>query len=271
MHSDQYPYRELHDRILGSGSSCEFRILVRWLREHPGESEWLRSFRARGGPNVLASPEELWRLYALSRVVDLITLSFQQGTADRSSWPGPGLSVADLSTFAEALGMSVVFPRRFSPFDCEIVGAANTGALNDPIIITKVHWPCLMLGNLLIARAGVSIEGGARWFVATTAVSSTLYWAYRRKTRPHQDLSHGWGSNSQWRTSFRRDYRVAGSLYFNIDGRHDLAARDLVSVHEDSLTQHERIELLTNRCFVITAKEGDDLWPYDDKLRVDDA
>ena len=28
----------------------------------------------------------------------------------------------------------------------------------------------------------------------------------------------------------------------------------------------ERIELLVNRCFILTAKPAEDLWPYDDRL-----
>ena len=91
-----------------------------------------------------------------------------------------------------------------------------------------------------------------------------MYWACQRRNRPHRDLSDGWGSNSWWRTSFRRDYQLGGMLYFNADGRNDLSAPPSGEADGDELTAEERIELLTNRCFIRTTKPHDDLWPYDD-------
>ena len=62
----------------------------------------------------------------------------------------------------------------------------------------------------MFSRAGVAVCGGKDYIQPEIAMSSTIYWAFRRKYRPYSDLSHGWGSNSQWRTSFRRDYRIGG-------------------------------------------------------------
>lgn len=123
-----------------------------------------------------------------------------------------------------------------------------------------------------ICRAGVSAIGGRHVCSAPLAQTSTLYWAYRRKYRPYVDLSHGWGSNSQWRTSFRRDYRIDGHLYYNVDGEHDLSLHKLTGPcsgsgnETDSLTRQERLELLIHRCFITTDKPGSALWPYDDKV-----
>ena len=91
---------------------------------------------------------------------------------------------------------------------------------------------------------------------------------WRTRNRPFQDLSHGWGSNSQWRTSFRRDYRIGQEFHYNVDGKHDLAAPGATAEDRDGLTREERTELLTNRCFVRTTKPHGDLWPYDDILRA---
>jgi hypothetical protein len=97
---------------------------------------------------------------------------------------------------------------------------------------------------------------------------STLYWAYRRKNRPYQDVSHGWGSNSQWRTRFRRDFRIGDEFYYSVDDKNDLSLMEPTEVNNNGLTREECVELLTNRCFLITTKPHHDLWPYDDFLRT---
>lgn len=129
-----------------------------------------------------------------------------------------------------------------------------------------------MLGSMLFSRAGVSVSGGRDVFNARIAETSSLFWAVRRKSRPHQDLSHGWGGNSQWRTDFRRDYRVDNKCFYNVDAQHDLSVARPTGPYPDSadypLSRDERVELLTHRCFVRTARPSDDLWPYDDKLTV---
>ena len=110
------------------------------------------------------------------------------------------------------------------------------------------------------------------------AERSKLWWAYCRRLRAVEDMSHGWGSNSQWRTSFRRDYRFGSELMFNVDGALDLGApappsdprlRELLEAFP--LSRDDRVELLVNRCFVRTTSPDDDLWPYDDTLVVDEA
>ena len=89
------------------------------------------------------------------------------------------------------------------------------------------------------------------------------------KNRACQDLSVGWGSNSQWRTDFRRDYHAGTDFYFNVDGTNDLR-RPLSEPDRDGLTRGERIELLTHRCFITVDKDKplNDLWPYDDVLQL---
>ena len=267
MHADQQPYRELYDAIMDDEPTSE--NLASWIERNPGEVEWLQAFRSHSGPTVPVSTEDLWRLYALSRVIQLLTLPFQRGRADGSAWAGPEITASDLSSFVGDLGMTVVAPEHFSPFDCEIVTAVQGAERDQPIALTEIHWPALMLGDMLIARAGVSIIGGANWFDATIASTSMLYWALRRKTRPYEDQSHGWGGNSQWRTAFRRDYRVGSKLYYNVEGKYDLADSEPPAREGNPLTRQERIELLTNRCFIVTAKHSAEVWPYDDRIVLD--
>lgn len=268
MHSDQYPYRELHDAMLDDRAGrFPPKLLAGWLKRYPEEATWLEGFRRERSHTATASEEELWRLYALSRVVEVMNLSFQTG--DANSWSGPGLAVSDVSEFACDLGLSVVVPDRYTAFDCEVVAVAEAADDAEQANLVAVHWPCLMLGGLLICRAGVSVLAGREVMNPRIATTSTLYWAYRRRNRPYQDLSQGWGHNSQWRTRFRRDYRVAQRIFCNVDGKHDLLAHDLVVDDEFPLTRAERVELLVNRCFILTSKPGNDLWPYDDRLVLD--
>jgi hypothetical protein len=211
--------------------------------------------------------EDLWRLYALSRVNQILLLRFQRAKADTSDRPGLSVSQDEYVAFAEALGFAVAQTPAFSPFYHEIVEVEYADDRRQPVSLRGSYWPCLMLGDMLFSRAGVRVCGGNEVLRKEVAESSTLYWAYRRKNRPHQDLSQGWGSNSQWRTAFRRDYRVGQELYYNVDGTHDLSVPEPPTEDDNELTREERVELLTNRCFIFTTKPDGDLWPYDDGLR----
>jgi len=166
--------------------------------------------------------------------------------------------------FVEALGLDVLRPQRFSPFYHEVVQVERAASQFSPVTVLEFKWPCVMLGNMMVSRAGVRVAAGTSLLVAGIADASTLYWTYLRSNRPHQDLSHGWGRNSQWRTAFRRDFIVGDTFYYNVDGRNDLANE---GDDEDSgLTHSERVELVMHRCFVRCTKPHADLWPYDDRL-----
>ncbi|WP_437308249.1 hypothetical protein [Sorangium sp. So ce388] len=56
-------------------------------------------------------------------------------------------------------------------------------------------------------------------------------------------------------------------LYYNVDGKHDLGVPEPTVEYDDGLTREERVELLTHRCFITTAKQHDDRYPYEDRLR----
>jgi hypothetical protein len=266
VNSSEANYRELFHLIQNEQERPVYWYNVAPVLEaQEAEREWLRSFAARrGDPIPAADEEELWQLYALSRVNDLLLLGFQQGRADGSDWPGPQISLEEYHHFAGSLGLTVFDTHAFTPFYHEVVEVEEAADEDEPIRVVSTVWPCLLLGEMVVSRAGVRVCGGRRFIHKEVAESSTLYWAYRRKNRPYQDLSHGWGSNSQWRTSFRRDYRIGSDFYYHVDGTHDLNVPEPASKDRDGLTREERIELLTHRCFIRTAKPHDDLWPYDD-------
>lgn len=253
--------RELHKAIHSfNASSLYSQLLTPWVTAHPEVRGWLLSFAARPGlPVPTATPEELWELYALSRVSQTLLLRFQSGRPDGTDWPGPSLTISEYSAFFTSLGFTEIGDVQFAPFHHEIVAVEQAADDAATVRVRDVLWPGLMLGDLMFSRAGVRVTGGRKWVEKTVAESSTLYWAYQRKNRPCRDESHGWGSNSQWRTSFRRDYLIKDQVHFNAD-----AERDPFTPEDgDLLTPAERIELLTNRCFIATTKPHDDCYPYD--------
>lgn len=270
---NQISCRQLHDTLLNyEGSHAYAEVILPWLQASSDHHVWLRSIGQREGkPIPSVSEEESWELYALNRVFDLLILRFQDGGAD-AGWDGPQISMDEFLEFIKALGLTSVMPASYSAFYQEIICVQPSNKPSFAPAITAYRWPCVMLGNLLILRGGVELTAEVNVLSPSLAGNTTLYWTYRRKGRPHQDLSHGWGSNSQWRTAFRRDYVIGGVQYFNVDGEQDLQAKgdELTRILESDpeLTLEERIELLTNRCFVKCTKPHDDLWPYDDRFQI---
>ncbi|WP_431286285.1 hypothetical protein [Roseateles chitinivorans] len=264
------PFRPLHDELLEyTGGALFDDVLIPWLQTNASDVEWLRAFGQRANRLIpAATDEDLWRLYAVSRVIDLLMRRFQTAQADGSEGTGLAVSHDEFKRFAQAIGLDVVQPQRYSPFHHEIVGLIRSGDGAQSVRILGQHWPCLMLGPLLFLRAGVTVSAGTRVLRPDIADKSKLYWTYHREARPHEDLSHGWGHNSSWRTCFRRDYLLDGTFHFNVDGRDDLSEVESGTLDEYGLTVEERKELVVNRCFVVTTKDGSDLFPYDDRLSV---
>jgi hypothetical protein len=258
MNLDQQPYRELYDQILDyEGDALHDDLLRPWLAAHDGERRWLEQLRGRAGnPIPPMQPEELCRLYALSRIVDLLQLSFARAVAD------PPRKLATVSgdehaRFMDALGLERVERAGFHPFYHEVV---TVDQLDDDAAApeaAEILWPAYTLGPLLITRAGCRVRAGRQHLVKEIAERSTLYWAYARNGRPTADLSHGWGSNSQWRTTFRRDYATDGRLFYNVDAKPQQGP-----AMDEDLSAGERAELLRHRCFVTCTKPSDDRWPY---------
>lgn len=217
----------------------------------------------------------LWELYALSRVSDMLLLPFQPLRASAQSpwggWFGPPIRLEDRSRWLRSLGMRQIEQAAFHPFYHEIVRVEESDDADEPIRLVETIWPGFMLGCMMFCRAGVKVRGGRHHVRKQVAEESTMYWAYGRNNRRANDLSHGWGHNSQWRTDFRRDYEDGEAYYYHVDGVEPLARGSeshIASASDrDGLTPDERLELLVNRCFILTEKPHDDLWPYHDTYR----
>jgi len=268
VYGSQRALRDLHERVLDGVGACYETVLVPWLDANAEELGWFASVAARSQLEWCPDDEALCRLHAAARVNDVLLLCFQPPPGDPAEWRGPSLSPQEYVAFMTALGMRVVTRPAFHPFFHELVSVEAASDVHAPIEITSVRWPCLMLGELLLSRAGVAIRAGAARIVPQIAETSTLYWATRRAHRPASDLSHGWGSNSRWRTPLRRDFVAGSRLHFNAQGKWDLGAGGGTArgPADDELTIEERIELLVHRSFVRTAKPHADLWPFDDRL-----
>lgn len=263
--------RLLFQRLLDfEGRDLYARVLRPWLRAQPQVGDWLRALAASGpDPTPGASHETLWNLYALSRINDLLLQAFQPERGFGFKADAIDLSRAEYLAFAEALGLSVAQRPRFSPFHHEIVGFEQSPYPAAPATLRRERWPCLMLGTMLFSRAGVDIVAGVGFARAETVERAPLYWAFVRRHRVAHDLSHGWGSNSQWSTEFRRDFHVDGEFRFNVDELRRLDRLGERAVDEDGLSRRERIELLTHRMFVLSERDGE-MYPYDDSYACAD-
>jgi len=243
-------------------------VLRPWLENNIPAIEQLRSLGASSGGAIPPMPgEALWFLYSVHRVLELLVLRFQTFSPGGSNEQGPAITLGEFFRFASGIGADILNPRPWSPFHHEIVGLAPTSPDMRPQGLRQ-HWPCLMLGPLLLMRAGVTVPAGAARLVPGIADRSMLFWAYRRNSRRHNDLAHGWGANSSWRTAFRRDYVLDGTFHFNVDGEIDLATLRPGDVDDHGLSPQERRELVVHRCFVTCDKDDAGLFPYDDRCSL---
>jgi hypothetical protein len=261
VYESQHPWIDLYRALFEhSGADAYTDVLEPWVQRHADQREWLAEFVWRTERDRLnATHEDLCRLYAAFRVTSTLLLRFQTGRADGTDYPGPAITVEGYQLFHEALGFRVPDERAFHPFYHEIVRVQQESPASTPIAIVEQLWPGLMLGDMMFCRAGCVVSGGTDHVVREVAERSKLYWTFRRKDRPYDDLSHGWGSNSQWRTQLRRDYRDADAFHYNVGAGESLnVERDTV----DGLSTDAMRELVRNRCMIRTAVDDSDLFPY---------
>lgn len=265
------------------------RFLLPWAMQNETILEPFEAFREFNGPDnpYEVSPGDLHSFYALSRVCDALIAPLEPSGVGAAKW---SLTSAQFAGFWDLLGMEAREPDEFHPFWCEIAEIEAADSPDAPPLIEDVFWPALTFGNLLICRAGVRVVvAGKNHLDPEIAASSPLYFAYSRASRKTHDLSHGWGSNSQWSTAFRRDYVWREHYVFNADGAPDghepsflaglswheamelpkrrFFARPLEADYALNLAQRE--ELLMYRGFAGTRTESDEggnFWPYDDTL-----
>lgn len=234
--------------------------LLPWLNSN-GDSvkNWLNQFRGQTEIPP-ASSEDLWDLYALSRINETLLLKFQKENI-QGAWPQ--INLAEYISFFSALGFDCVSKNNFNPFYHEVATVNQSSASR--VNLTAEVWPCLMLGNMLFSRGGVEVESHVRLLNKSIAENSVLYWSYRRKNRQSCDQSHGWGSNSQWRTNFRRDYVIGKNYWLNVDAAESIDKADL---SKETLSVQEFSEVILYRCAVRCDKDCSDLYPFNYKLII---
>jgi len=210
-----------------------------------------------------------YNLYALSRVSDILLLPYQPNRQNET-WMGPPVTLNERTQWFLPLGMTLIEEQAFCPFYHEIVEVERATDPAEPITLLETIWPGFMLDHLLICRAGVKVRGGAQHIRKDLAETSTLCQTFWRNSRPTSDASNGWGSSSQWATTFRRDYVDDTMYYYNVDGEYDLNGVDLTRsddmqevLDEQGLTISEMTELVRHRCFILTDKDNSQggLWP----------
>ncbi|MEW2352864.1 hypothetical protein [Spirillospora sp. NPDC029432] len=273
---DRGLWRRLHDELIDAGDARA--VLDGWTAATAGLLDVLSPLRHRESPQVGDDGEAaawyregLFALYALSRVSDLL---IERG-CPAGGTGGRTLDRAALSVHERFFGRvgleRVRHGEAFSPFHHEIF-AVSVDESAGAVTVEDVLWPGFRFGDLLFCRAGVRVRAPSRLLDAGTATTSTLYFTDRRDPRPSDDLSHGWGSNSQWRTRFHRFYEDSAGLHLNWDGEKYIG-EGFVAPEDDAnggLTVPQRRELLLHRCFVtapMPAGESDH-YPYDDRVSL---
>ena len=259
--------RDLYDKILAfEGEELYESILEVWVKENDYK-RFLSSILAPLSINESSdlSEDDSWEMYALTRVLDVLTLRFQPDNSADGDWPGPALTVSEYTSFVELIGLKVETPRVFDPFNCEILEAQK--GQNDFEII-ECCFPTVKLKGLVIKRGGVKILLNPLTYDLALVNKASIYWAFRRKNRKYLDLSQGWGSNSQWRTNFRVDIETATGYIYNKKGKLDLnnvTPELLEELSQQGLDIQDGIELTKFRHFIKSTKEDTDLFPYNFK------
>lgn len=238
-------------------------VIKKWIVENDYKNYISNiSNKISGRKNELLQ-EDIWELYALSRVLDLLTLPFQtDNDADDSDWKGPRITVAEYIEFNNLLGLEITTPFSFKPFNCEVIEAQI--GMNDFEII-ECNFPAVKLNNLMIKKAGVKILLNPDKFNLNLINKASIYWAFRRKNRKYFDLSQGWGSNSQWRTDLRLDIETENSYIYNVTGRFNLNSPTIElteELNQQDLELNEAVELTVFRHFMKCTKDDSDLFPY---------
>jgi hypothetical protein len=197
-------------------------------------------------------------------MLDVMTAAYQPVNPDPALlswisggpwWTGRIPGRAALPAFAGAVGAVRISEEKFHPFFHEITAVEPADDPDAPAELVAEAWPGYLAGGLLLNRSGVIVRAGSAVLDPEVAARSCLYWAWWRRNRVASDLSHGWGTNSQWRTDFRRDYIADGQLHYNVDGD------KLRPFSDDNLGETAARELLRHRCST-RDDLGRDCWPW---------
>jgi hypothetical protein len=253
-------FRDLCDQVAEyTGGSLFDEVLAPALPRARALVVPLQRYRTRqpAGSVVL---EDSWSLFALSVLCDALLQPLC-------------VTQQQYCRFFGELGFEPFSGGDFSPLRHEVVRASVDPALGDSLRVEHADWPGLMLGQLVFARAGVHVGcGPTAPLDPHIAERSTLYFAHQRFHRAANDLSHGWGHNSRWRTQFHFFYEEEALAVFNAYGTIDLARPPPYKVHggdpNEELPLAARRELLMHRSLVVSPGRSDDWFPYGDTLTL---
>lgn len=239
-----------------AGTAWDADVLHPWVGDNRSIVAALQQVGRPDMASVTLDPADLWALYALSRVAELLVLPHQPPARDPDS-PSDWLPKQAYEQFVTAIGGTSPLAGRFHPFLHEIVAVETADDRREPPSLTAQWWPGCLVGGLVLLRAGITVRAGADHFDPVVATQSVMYWAWRRRHRPVQDLSHGWGGNSQWRTEFRRDYLLSDRLAYNVD-----AALEPKPQHPGGMPHNDDLDLLRYRCSTLV-DHGDEQWVWE--------
>ncbi|PYQ26190.1 MAG: hypothetical protein DMF56_25420 [Acidobacteria bacterium] len=135
MHSDQQPYRSLKEAMQEYEGADLYAGVVRpWMRGQDAERRWMEDFSKRqGSPVPRATIEEIWRLYAFSRIVEMLQLDFApEGRPNPNQWGTFSIGAAQYAEFMDFFGLHKV-DAPFCPFFHEIVTVETANDRTAPI------------------------------------------------------------------------------------------------------------------------------------------
>lgn len=219
--------------------------------------------------------DTLCALYAMARVRDVLLLAHQPvpqpdgqvaklDSALGREFPRlPPVPVDQMVDLFSLIGCKPLRGGEFDPIVHEIVVCEQAADPLSAIEVVEEFWPALLIGELVFCRAGVRVRAGAAHAVAGVADRSTLAWEYWRRHRLTSDGSFWWGTNSQWRTNFRRDYLTEVGRIYDFDEASTWSRRRRLSLLGRQVAQGpspERISLIKNRCLLRPAAEDQNGW-----------
>lgn len=263
--STELSIRDLYHKIPKyKGDKILTELIKPWLQQN-GYREYLHALPI----SKEMSDGDNWELYALSRVLDVLTLTDRpDGYTEAFDRDEPLLTRNEYIELVQFLGFEIDWPKHYDPFHCEIATAV-AGRANFEIV-DCIH-PAIKLKNLMIKRSPVTITLKPEDYDLNRINNAMLYWTFRRSNRKTTDLSEGWGSNSQWRTEFRMDIETEQSYIYNLKNTLDLNELNEETITElknQNLTVAEAIELVVHRQFIACTKEDKDLFPYEFKYEA---
>jgi len=272
-------FRKLYDSILEyKGYNACNDIIFPFIEAFPfgfWPTEFLQKISTKN--DIPKFTQEIsWSFYSFHRFNEILLLSFQKPKFSKSK----DISKITLDQYIQIMtqvGLEVCQHKTFDPIWHQIVEVEYHQDDEKDIEIVLEIWPACKLKNLVMSRAGCKVIGGKNKINKNIAENYTLYWSHWRLDKKYNDQSLAWGSNSQWRTNFRRDYVLDKCLIYNHDA--DIIISDNQYIFADegikkkfdkgyynqdfpNFTNYQIIELITNRSLIFSNINNIEVYPY---------